>query len=592
MQTKHEEDTDKLNKEKENMKFEFEKIKADLLGKLTSAEEEILRLDTMIKDSEQGLGTAASHINNLKDASSRLKSELDNTRGELQTAKLSAAALQSELNKLKSFHEAKMKEAQDELKSRLDQLSSDLETKWSDTLRSECSKLRDELTKQKEDEKKAAMKELARLKDDEMVAAKASWQSKIDDFLSQISILKASIQNKESTSSKEMEEFRNQTEEERRRLEKELLNAANEYALKIQTMEAAQTEKVKKMKEHYEQQIAELENQMKTKHMEDLQSHLTAHKVAMENLKHEEKSRHLFELETLKAEHRNDQEDLRNDLYQRHSSELKHLNNAHDSQMNAARMELDRAVEISKQKDYDHSMRVEELQGEVTHRERHITNLRSEVSQLQNSIDQLTRDLEMRGNEIQKIKMEATIQIRQREEQLERSHETDLDNLKADHLRETQHLVTQFNQAQEMLKDKISSLQILLEEAEEKYLNRDSRPEDLELIEQLRDSVLEREAKVKQLIDEKRFYQLELVNRETNFNKVFNTAPNVGVLNPLQKGKNRRGEKSPMKHVSAPNLNAFSSQRLDPLPGSPLHDERLNPSRPLPAPNFTKKFIK
>ena len=35
------------------------------------------------------------------------------------------------------------------------------------------------------------------------------------------------------------------------------------------------------------------------------------------------------------------------------------------------------------------------------------------------------------------------------------------------------------------------------------------------------------------LQDEKRFYQLELVNRETNFNKVFNTAPNVGVLNPL-----------------------------------------------------------
>lgn len=63
-------------------------------------------------------------------------------------------------------------------------------------------------------------------------------------------------------------------------------------------------------------------------------------------------------------------------------------------------------------KDYDHSMRVEELQGEVTHRERHITNLRAEVTQLQNSIDQMTRDLEMRANEIQKIKMDATIQIR------------------------------------------------------------------------------------------------------------------------------------------------------------------------------------
>lgn len=34
--------------------------------------------------------------------------------------------------------------------------------------------------------------------------------------------------------------------------------------------------------------------------------------------------------------------------------------------------------------------------------------------------------------------------------------------------------------------------------------------------------------------EEKRFYQLELVNRETNFNKVFSSSPNVGLLNPLQ----------------------------------------------------------
>ena len=35
--------------------------------------------------------------------------------------------------------------------------------------------------------------------------------------------------------------------------------------------------------------------------------------------------------------------------------------------------------------------------------------------------------------------------------------------------------------------------------------------------------------------DDKKFYQLELVNRETNFNKVFNANPNVGVINPLIK---------------------------------------------------------
>ena len=36
-----------------------------------------------------------------------------------------------------------------------------------------------------------------------------------------------------------------------------------------------------------------------------------------------------------------------------------------------------------------------------------------------------------------------------------------LDNLQADHLRESQELINQFNQAQELLKDKISELQIM-----------------------------------------------------------------------------------------------------------------------------------
>lgn len=35
--------------------------------------------------------------------------------------------------------------------------------------------------------------------------------------------------------------------------------------------------------------------------------------------------------------------------------------------------------------------------------------------------------------------------------------------------------------------------------------------------------------------DDKKFYQLELVNRETGFNKVFNSSANVGVINPLIK---------------------------------------------------------
>ena len=50
---------------------------------------------------------------------------------------------------------------------------------------------------------------------------------------------------------------------------------------------------------------------------------------------------------------------------------------------------------------------------------------------------------------------------RLKEEQLNKKLEQALDNLQADHLRESQELINQFNQAQELLKDKISELQIL-----------------------------------------------------------------------------------------------------------------------------------
>uniref|UniRef100_A0A803XPG7 Family with sequence similarity 184 member A n=1 Tax=Meleagris gallopavo TaxID=9103 RepID=A0A803XPG7_MELGA len=76
---------------------------------------------------------------------------------------------------------------------------------------------------------------------------------------------------------------------------------------------------------------------------------------------------------------------------------------------------------------------------------------------------------------------------------------------------------------------------VCLEEMEEKYKNRESRPEDLQLISELKDLIAERDQLIKKLIEDKKFYQLELVNRETNYNKVFNASPNVGVINPLVK---------------------------------------------------------
>ena len=70
---------------------------------------------------------------------------------------------------------------------------------------------------------------------------------------------------------------------------------------------------------------------------------------------------------------------------------------------------------------------------------------------------------------------------------------------------------------------------------------------------------------------------MELLNRETNFNKVFKAAPNIGVINPLQ-AKTKPGKEGIRQTTSL----MMNSSRLDPIPNMPVHEKRLNNSRPLP----------
>ncbi len=64
--------------------------------------------------------------------------------------------------------------------------------------------------------------------------------------------------------------------------------------------------------------------------------------------------------------------------------------------------------------------------------------------------------------------------------------------------------------------------------------DRPSREEDLRLIQKLQALLEQREEELKRAWHELKFFKLELINRENNFNKLFNANPNVGVLNPLE----------------------------------------------------------
>ncbi|GAA6101926.1 protein FAM184A isoform X2 [Tachysurus ichikawai] len=287
-------------------------------------------------------------------------------------------------------------------------------------------------------------------------------------------------------------------------------------------------------------------------------------------------------LQQLQSQFTQERQHLAHELHEvalEHQQRERHLQDAHCCTMQE--LEEARQLELREQ---DLLVRLTDLQQEANCRKKRVTDLDHEIHTLNETISTLTKELELKGKEVLRVRGEANLQIRGHEQDLSKRHEREISELNATHNREMQIMLSDFNKAQELLKDKISALQILLDGTEDKFRNRESRQEDLQRIADLREMVAERESLVKKLVDDKKFYQLELVNRDTSFNKVFNTSPNVGVINPLIKHKSR---KAAIRFVSSPNLSVVETEgptSLESVPSSPnQHAEHKAPSLTLPT---------
>ncbi|XP_053447421.1 protein FAM184A isoform X6 [Nycticebus coucang] len=543
LEEQHKNEKQNLEEDKSHIQQELENLKKVLEDKLNTANQEIARLQDLVRTSEQGLGCAEGLIVSLRDSQERLQNELDLTKGRLKETKDALLNVEGELEQERQQHEETLATMKQEEKLRVDRMAQDLEIKWTDNLRQECSKLREELRLQHEEDKKSAMSQLLQLKEREKNAARDSWQKKVEDLLNQISLLKQNLEIQLSQSQTSLQQLQAQFTQERQRLTQELEELEEQHQQRHKSLKEAHVLAFQTMEEEKEKEQRALENHLQQKHSAELQSLKEAHRESMEGFRVEMEQ----ELQTLRFELEDEGKamlaSLRSELNHQHAAAIDLLRHSHHQELAAAKMELERSLDISRRQSKEHMCRITDLQDELRHREHHISDLDKEIQHLHENISALTKELEFKGKEILRIRSESNQQIR-------------------------------------------------LEEMEEKYLMRESKPEDIQMIAELKALLTERDQIIKKLIEDNKFYQLELVNRETNFNKVFNSSPTVGVINPLTKQK-KKNDKSPTnRFVSVPNLSALESggvgnghpNRLDPIPNSPVHDIEFNSSKPLPQP--------
>ncbi|KAG3290142.1 hypothetical protein H1C71_026509 [Ictidomys tridecemlineatus] len=557
-----------LEEDKNQLQLELENLKEALEDKLNTANQEIGRLQDLVRKSEQGLGSAEGLIASLQDSQERLQNELNLTKGRLKETKDVLVNVEAELEQERHQHEETLAAMKEEENLRVDKMAHELEIKWTENLRQECSKLREELRLQHEEDKKSAMSQLLQLKEREKNAARDSWQKKVEDLLNQrhslgealhksinnISLLKQNLEIQLSQSQTSLQQLQAQFTQERQRLTQELEELEEQHQQRHKSLKEAHVLAFQTMEEEKEKEQRALENHLQQKHSAELQSLKDAHRESMEGFRIEMEQ----ELQTLRFELEDEGKamlaSLRSELNHQHAAAIDLLRHNHHQELAAAKMELERSIDISRRQNKEHMCRITDLQEELRHREHHISDLDKEVQHLHENITALTKELEFKGKEILRIRSESNQQMR-------------------------------------------------LEEVEEKYLKRESKPEDIQMITELKAMLTERDQVIKKLIEDNKFYQLELVNRETNFNKVFNSSPTVGVINPLAKGlsshvlflkqQKKKNDKSPTnRFVSVPNLSALESSgvgnghpnRLDPIPNSPVHDIEFNSSKPLPQP--------
>uniref|UniRef100_A0A8C6UHJ6 Family with sequence similarity 184 member A n=1 Tax=Neogobius melanostomus TaxID=47308 RepID=A0A8C6UHJ6_9GOBI len=531
-----------LEEQKSLLQQQLDELREELTSKLTTANEEVSRLQREMHQGEQKLRAAEGQISTLKEAQDKLLEELDATRARLRETSNLLTALQGELETQKRQHEAKLVTTKEEEKLKMDKMALELELKWTETLRQECKKLREELREDHEEDKTNALAQMSQTKDQELCNARESWQRKVVFFIGcampiyrSISLLKQSLEMQLSQSQSSLQQLQAQFSQEREHLRLQLDELQTEHQRRQHRIQENHCCTLQELEHSRQRDLKDLEERLRHHHHGELQSLREAHRHSIETLKQQSEQ----ELQTLRFELEDEGKamlaSLRSELNHTHASAIEHMRQTHQQESSAVKMELEKVLENNRIQEREMKGRISELQEEVSRRKSHIAQLDHQIHTLNENISSLTKELEIKGKEVLKIRSEANQQIRGHEQELLKRHERELSEVTIAHSRDTQNMLSDFNKAQEVLKDKISALQILLEATEDKFRNRESRPEDLQVIAELKDMVSERESLVKKLVDDKKFYQLELVNRETNFNKVFNASPNVGVINPLIK---------------------------------------------------------
>lgn len=460
-------------------------------------------------------------------------------------------------------------------------------TKWEKELVRQLEILRNDLSQRLQKERADAVALVQGEKRDELAAARKGWESSLSRLAEEMSQLKSEHEVAIHGKMGEMQIMQEKHES-------ELEQMKNGFATQLAEHQKSES----KNNRDWKMRLVELEEKMikeKRAEMEQFESNshkerlelMESQRISIDALRGKLEGNFNRQLQQMEEEHVEAIELLQQRLEEQHQVEIEQEYKRQEEEMLEIENQLEKERKCRKREKEEALLAEQTLQrtSEGLQASLDRANEQNQTQLSENAALCVELGNVKKSHEQGLVERERLLENQWKEAEVEK--ENALNECIADGLRRRQSMLNDFNKAQDLLKIKITELATQLAESETKFKNRTSLEEDIQLIAQLQRILREKEEQIEKLQDEMKFYQLELINREQNYNTMFSANPQVGLINPLGKSSSRGKTSVALNPTARPARFQDHFVRIDPA----LLADHLPPHRHL-EPISNKKPVK
>ncbi|CAH1126919.1 unnamed protein product [Ceutorhynchus assimilis] len=414
------------------------------------------------------------------------------------------------LQHIQRIHRQELMDKERKLKDTLNQKRTEIAMYWEEKLLHECSRLKDEMEQIHNEEKYCAMETVRKEKEEEFKKRQAQWEAKMKECLKEIESLKRALDDKDDFYHEELIRVRSNTDKDIMELRRLMDKIDMTHHENYEKLSMRHEEEIEKLTQEHETQLKNVEIEWQSKLLDATSS--------LEQTKEKLEEEAQQKLQQLVEQHRNELIAQWDNLVHQKSEAVRLVENEYVSKYKTLEEQFYMQQKSHSSREVELLKTIDTLKNEIQSKTSTVDDLQSNVETLEGGVQVLNQEIAEQCKDLAKVKNEADQKMRSLHEtvaQLLQEREKEQEAYRFKYM----NLQKQSQETIDHLQRKCNCLTKLFEEVRQRYERRESRQEDLTIISDLRQVIAEQEKDLACINEEKRYFQMRLMQLERHFDQ-------------------------------------------------------------------------